>query len=102
MEINTSTKKMRDDSNDIRSQADQYNALQKSVFESGRKLDAMWEGDASDRFTARMASDQPKFDELYTVIRSYCQAIDESADDYDQTEAKLQQKMGENTVRKSR
>ena len=102
MEIKTSTTQMRADSQEIRDLATQYNTLQKNVFDSGRKLDAMWEGDANERFTQRMAADEPRFDELFAVINSYCQAADDSAGDYDRTEAKVQEHMGQNQVRQSR
>ena len=100
--IVTSTRKMRDSAEEIRQLAQQYNTCQQAVFESGRALDAMWEGDANSKFTSRMAADSPRFAELFQVIGQYCTAIVDSANEYDQTEAKVAEKMNTNIGRKSR
>jgi len=102
MELTTSTAKMRSEAEEIRQLAGQYKLLQKAVFDSGRALDGMWDGDANQSFMNRMKVDEPRFDELFTVINQYCASIDESATDYDSTESRVSEKMNSNPTRRSR
>jgi len=99
--IETSTQEMRTKAGDIRSEAVQYKNLADELFAEGRELDTMWEGDASDSFANRLKADEPRFGELYQIIEQYCGAIEESAADYDKTEATVAQEMKSNSKRQS-
>ena len=99
--IETSTQEMRTKISEVRDNATQYNALAMELFQEGRELDTMWEGDASDAFAARLRNDEPRFEELYRIINQYCEAVEESADDYDRTEAAVAEEMRTNQRRQS-
>ena len=99
--ISTSTQEMRAKVGDIRDYAGQYNTLSTDLFTEGRELDTLWEGDASDSFANRLKNDEPRFAELHQIMNQYCDAIDESANDYDKTESAVAEEMRSNQVRQS-
>ena len=99
--ISISTQDTRAKVSDIRDQAAQYNSLQLELFNEGREIDAMWEGDASDTFANRLRADEPRFGELFQIVTQYCDTIDESANKYDRTEQAIAEEMRDNTKRQS-
>lgn len=101
VQIETSTQKMRGDAEEVEQLAGQYNSLQQEMFNEGRDLDTTWNGDANQSFNSRLKNDEPRFAELFKVINEYTGAIKESADDYDKTEAYVQDEMKSNTTRQS-
>lgn len=92
--LDVSVAQMRADAGDLRQLCADFNAQKTDVFDAGRALDATWEGDASQKFAARLRQDEPSFDELYRVILDYCQAIEDSAVEYERTEAGLVGEIG--------
>jgi WXG100 family type VII secretion target len=102
MEKNLSLQQMRSQITEVRNEAQNFNSITQSVFTSGEKLDSMWDGDANDQFKQRMAADRPRFDDLFKTINAYCQACDDSANDYETTERKIQENNAGNQVRQSR
>jgi WXG100 family type VII secretion target len=101
VKIETSTQKMRSDVEEVELMAGQYNTLQQELFAEGRDLDTTWSGDANQSFNARLKNDEPRFNDLFKVINDYVGAVRESADDYDRTEALVQDEMKSNTKRQS-
>ena len=99
--IEMSTQEMRARISEIRNESRLYHSECNELFQEGRELDAMWEGDASDSFTSRMKNDEPRFNELYHIINQYCDAVEESANDYDRTEAVVSEEMRGNQRRQS-
>ena len=99
--IETSTQKMRGEAEEVEQLAGQYNTLQQELFAEGRDLDTTWSGDANQSFNARLKNDEPRFGDLFKVINDYVGAVRESADDYDRTEAQVEQEMKTNTKRQS-
>ena len=99
--IEFSTKEMRAKVEEVRDNATHYNSLQNELFQEGRELDSMWEGDARDAFANRMRADEPRFGELFQILTQYCDAVEESASDYDRTEAAVAEEMRTNQIRQS-
>jgi len=99
--IETSTQKMRGDAEEVEQLAGQYNTLQTELFNEGRELDNTWSGDANQSFANRLKNDEPRFGELFKVVNEYVGAVRESADDYDKTEAAVQEEMKSNSKRQS-
>ena len=87
-------RKMMADADEIQSQAQAFNAQKSDMFQYGRDLDAMWEGDASQKFAQRLQADEPAFDELYQVIMEFCTVVRDSATDFEQTERAIQADIG--------
>jgi len=71
---------------EIRGFARQYQQMEDQMFTDGRDLDTKWDGDAADKFSTKMRNEEPNFDELYNVCIQWCDAINESADDYARTD----------------
>ena len=101
IQIETSTQQMRGTAEEVEQLASQYNNLQTDLFNEGRDLDNTWNGDANQSFNSRLKADEPRFAELFKVINEYTGAIKESADDYDKTEALVQEEMKANSKRQS-
>ena len=99
--IETSPAKMRTEADEVRQLASQYNQLQGDLFNEGRQLDQTWDGDASSSFSSRLKSDEPRFQELFQVIGQYCDAVTESANEYDKTEQMIADEMKSNSIRTS-
>jgi len=93
IQIETSTQKMRGSADEVSQVATQFNQLQKSMFEAGRELDKTWEGDASQSFDNQLKTDEPGFEKLFMIMNEYADAIKESANEYDRTEAKIQEQI---------
>ena len=96
------TQKMRKDAGDLREQAQVFKNLSDDLFGEGRALDKLWEGDASDSFASRLQADEPRFGELSQIVGQYATAVDESAGEYDKTEAAVAEEMRSNTKRQSK
>ena len=97
-----STQEMRRDAGEIRDENQQFKTLSDEMFNEGRELDKLWEGDASDQFANRLKADEPRFNELFQIVNQYCGAVEESAAEYDKTEAAVAEEMRSNTKRQSR
>jgi|GEM_PF-488870 len=100
--IQTSTQQMRSSAEEIMQLAQNYNTLQKGMYDEGRQLDQTWDGDANQSFNTRLKEDEPRFGQLFDIIKEYVGAINESADDYDKTEAEVAAEMQSNSLRQSR
>ena len=92
--LQVSLPKMRADADEIQNQAQAFNNQKSEMFQFGRELDAMWEGDASQKFAQRLHADEPAFDELYQVIMEFCTVVRDSANDFENTELRIQSDIG--------
>jgi len=101
-EIQTNVTEMRNTENEIRELTNQFNMQQTDLFNEGRELDGMWEGDANESFNMRLRADEPRFNELFTVLGQYADTLRESADDYARTENMIAEEMRNNSTRQSR
>ena len=99
--ISTNTQEMRRRIEEVRNNAVQFNNIAKEIFEEGNALDNMWDGTASDTFMNRLRNDQPKFDQLFEVMKRLCDAVEESAQNYDDTEKRINEEMLGNSIRTS-
>jgi len=102
IQIEIDTGKVRQNASEIAKQAQDYNKLQQDLFNEGRDLDKTWDGDANQSFNARLKNDEPRFGELYKIINEYVGAVNDSATDYDKTEAAVAAEMSANSKRQSR
>jgi WXG100 family type VII secretion target len=88
-ELDINPKEVKNRVTEIRGLAQKYQSMEDQMFADGRELDSNWEGDASEKFAHKMKNEEPNFDELYKVCMDWCNAIDESADDYVKTDAQV-------------
>ena len=84
--IKADTGKMRNNADELRALAGQYNACTQDVIAAGRALGGMWEGDAKEEFMRILEQDAPEFDRLYQELNKFCDAVVESAATYEQTQ----------------
>jgi WXG100 family type VII secretion target len=94
-----STSELRGAADTVEQFAGDYMRQVQSLFDAGRELDQMWNGDANDSFNAQMGQDQPRFEALNTVVGQYVQGLRTSADLYDKAEMAALQTLSTKTVR---
>jgi WXG100 family type VII secretion target len=82
-----SPREMRSIANNIEQLAVDYTRQVQSLYQIGSELDMMWDGDANAAFNERLGQDQPRFEAMNKAIRQYVQALRDSADVYDSSEA---------------
>jgi len=51
-------------------------------YTTGQELDAMWDGQASSKFAARMGSDRERFDAMAQLLESYVSVLRHNASVY--------------------
>jgi len=88
-ELDINPREVKSKVEDIRRLAGKYQQMEDQMFSDGRELDSNWDGDASEKFAMKMRNEEPNFDELYRVCIDWCNAIDESADDYSRTDGQV-------------
>lgn len=89
MELNIDPKQVKNHVEELRGFARDYQQMEDQMFADGRDLDTKWDGDAADKFNTKMKNEEPNFNELYDICMQWCDAIDESADDYSGTDRQL-------------
>ena len=95
-----STQEMRGVANTIEQLAGEYSKQIQALFQTGRELDKMWDGDAGSSFSAQLGQDQVRFESLVRIIGLYLQSLRESAEEYDRSEADAVQTFRNNTIRR--
>lgn len=85
------TGRMREISNNLRSQLDAYTKAYTKLHQIGMEMDKMWEGEASNKFQANMTNDQERFKALATIINSYIEVLNRDIQTYSKAEAEVLQ-----------
>ena len=88
-ELDIDPRKVKSEVEEIRGFAREYQQMEDQMFADGRDLDTKWDGDAAEKFGTKMKNEEANFDELYNVCMQWCDAIDESAEDYSKTDGQL-------------
>lgn len=73
---------------DIQKKIEEWNMAVKDIYSVYSQLDTQFEGEANERFNARMAADRPKYEALSALMTEYANVIIKAAVDY--TEADKQ------------
>ena len=95
------TQEMRAVANEVEQLAADYAKQVQMLYEAGGELDKMWDGDANDAFNTQLGQDQPRFEAMNKVIGQYVQALRDSAEVYDASEAEAVQTLKTKTVRRT-
>lgn len=89
MEIRVNTDNMRSTATVFQEKINDWNSLVQQLWSLMEELDAMWDGDANEAFTALVTEDKPKFERLAQMMETYKTAIDTAASKYDSGEAEV-------------
>ena len=95
------TQEMRGVANEVEQLASDYTKQVQSLYDTGRELDNMWDGDANSTFNTQLGQDQPRFEALNRVIGQYVQVLRDNATDYDKSEADAVQTLQSKSVRRT-
>ena len=71
------------------------------VYAIGHELDGMWDGLASDKFSAQMGADRERFDAMAKLLESYVAVLRHNAGLYKKAESDVLTVLGTNTVRRN-
>jgi len=79
--------------------AGQYANQVTALYNSGKELDSMWDGDANQTFNTKLGNDQPRFQAMSDMLKRYVQTLRDNADDYDRAEAQAVDTLNTNKIR---
>ena len=91
--IQANTGQMRSNADELRRITAEYHQCTQEVLASARSLSGMWEGDAKEDFMRILNQDAPQFDQLNQELNKFCDAVIESATEYERTQAAIQAQM---------
>jgi WXG100 family type VII secretion target len=69
------------------------------MYDIGGEIDAMWDGDASDKFKATFDSDRPRFEALTEMLRKYVETLNADAAEYNKAESDVLNVLSQNKIR---
>jgi len=76
-----------------------YNASVNRMYQIGGEIDAMWDGDASNKFKATLGSDRERFDALTKMLNAYVETLRQNAAIYAKAESDVLDVLNTNTIR---
>ena len=87
--VEANTQQMRQNAEDLRSEAQAYHQASQQLLDDGRSLASSWEGEAKTQFMQLLEQDSPEFLTLYQELNEFCDAVVDSANAYDQTQSSI-------------
>lgn len=63
-----------------------YNAAVDKVYQIGMEIDAMWDGEASQKFMYILGNDRPRFDVLTKILNVYINTLRQDVGIYEKAE----------------
>ena len=76
-----------------------YSQAVAKLYDIGTELDAMWDGEAADKFKAMMGTDRAKFEALVTFMGKYIEALRTAVTTYENAERRSVEAVTNNSVR---
>lgn len=77
---------LRNNANSLRDEARNFQTQYQQILQIGGELDRTWDGDASQKFMSQISTDQEQFLNMYNTLMQYADAMDASANIYDEGE----------------
>ena len=65
-----------------------YKSTVQKIMDTGLEIDAMWDGEASNKFASILKSDQAKFNAMEMLLKEYTEKLSQIVTDYMQAENK--------------
>lgn len=76
-----------------------YNKSVVRVYEIGGELDAMWDGEANQKFNSQFANDREKFNAMANLLARYTETLNQAATIYAKAESDAIQTIATNKIR---
>lgn len=86
-EFNVTPKVLRTQAEELREANNTFKSLVENLASTEGKLNSMWEGEANTAFHTAFNNDKAQFENFYTVINQYVDAMTQIAQKYEQAEA---------------
>ena len=86
--IRVTSSQVRSTASQLRDYNANFNGQVNKLQESEASLNSMWEGAANDKFHSEFLNSKDYMTQFYTLINKYCEALDQIAAKYDETEAR--------------
>jgi WXG100 family type VII secretion target len=77
----------------------QYNTSVDKMYQAGDEIDAMWDGEASNKFMATLGGDRERFSALTKMLTSYVDILRQDAQIYAQAEKDAFDVLNTNKIR---
>ena len=69
------------------------------LYQIGDEIDAMWDGEASDKFRATLGDDRVRFEAMSKLLMDYVTALNEDAAIYNKAESDVLDVLSTNKIR---
>ena len=76
-----------------------YNSAVDTFYNCGAEIDAMWDGEASQKFMSTLTGDRDRFNALTRILRKYVEVLNQDATTYAKAEADVLNALNTNTIR---
>ena len=73
-----------------------YNRSVNKVYQIGAEIDAMWDGEASQKFQQILGNDRTRFDAMATLLTEYANVLRQDMDIYVRTENEVKDTINAN------
>lgn len=93
------TGKMNTVANNLDSAIKRYNQCVSRIYEIGTEIDAMWDGEASNKFSSILGSDKERFNALTTLLKRYTEVLCQDISIYIKAEQDALQILNTNKIR---
>jgi WXG100 family type VII secretion target len=93
------TGKMREVAQSVEDIVGRYNTSVEKTYQIGGEIDAMWEGDANQKFMNIMSDDREKFNAMTKMLTEYVNALRQDADIYEKAENDVLDVLNANKIR---
>lgn len=76
-----------------------YNSSVEKLYQIGGEIDAMWDGEASQKFTSTLGGDRERFNALIKMLTSYVETLRQDAQIYAKAESDVLDILNTNKIR---
>jgi len=76
-----------------------YNASIERLYQIGGEIDAMWDGEASDKFKAILGGDRERFQAMTNLLVAYVDTLRHTVTIYVKAESDVKDVLNTNTIR---
>jgi WXG100 family type VII secretion target len=93
------TGQMMDVAKNVEDVIGRYNQSVNKMYQIGGEIDAMWDGDASEKFMATLGSDRERFDALTKMLTAYVDTLRQDVGIYEKAESDVLNVLNTNKIR---